>query len=280
MKTTMKLGEKIRFLRKQHGMSQEYLAEKLGVSFQAISKWETGLSLPDVALIPAIASFFCVTTDDLFDFDLYEINKKVDGIVDEWHELFVKENNPSNLEECEKLLRKALKEYPGNDVLLNCLMCTLPLPDKANEVIEIGRQIVGSTQSDVLRIDAYRLMAESYKSIGDYSMCKQCIEKIPEIYYSCLYIKAILLDGEERFEAANKEKCLSFEHLIKMLCVLSEHYENNGDKEKAILQLQIAINVIRAFEEDSPTEYTKSVYDDSMIEEIAKKINRFSDLKK
>ena len=56
----MNLGEKIKALRKKRGVSQEYLADRLGISFQAVSKWETGTTLPDVTLIPAIASFFGV----------------------------------------------------------------------------------------------------------------------------------------------------------------------------------------------------------------------------
>ncbi|MBQ4113237.1 MAG: helix-turn-helix transcriptional regulator, partial [Clostridia bacterium] len=54
----MKLGEKIKTLRKQKNISQEVLAQYLGVTFQAVSKWENGTTMPDVATIPAIASFF------------------------------------------------------------------------------------------------------------------------------------------------------------------------------------------------------------------------------
>ncbi|MEG2303694.1 MAG: helix-turn-helix transcriptional regulator, partial [Niameybacter sp.] len=66
------LGEKIKALRKQKNISQETLANYLGLSFQAVSKWENALAMPDVTLIPAIASFFGVSIDDLFDFNLYE----------------------------------------------------------------------------------------------------------------------------------------------------------------------------------------------------------------
>ena len=51
------LGNKIRELRRSRDISQETLANHLGVSFQAVSKWETGATLPDVTLVPAIASF-------------------------------------------------------------------------------------------------------------------------------------------------------------------------------------------------------------------------------
>ena len=74
----IKLGEKIKALRKGNNLSQEVFANYLGVSFQAVSKWETGNTMPDVTMIPAIASFFGVSTDELFDFNLFEIEKQGD----------------------------------------------------------------------------------------------------------------------------------------------------------------------------------------------------------
>ncbi|MBE6108055.1 MAG: helix-turn-helix domain-containing protein [Erysipelotrichaceae bacterium] len=63
----MKIGEKIKTLRKKKGYSQSDLAEKLHVSAQAISKWETNQSYPDLELIPEIASLFGIMIDDLFE---------------------------------------------------------------------------------------------------------------------------------------------------------------------------------------------------------------------
>ena len=76
----IKLGEKIKSLRKQKNISQEVFAGYLGVSFQAVSKWENGNTMPDVTMIPAIASFFGVSTDELFDFNLIEMEKQVEAI--------------------------------------------------------------------------------------------------------------------------------------------------------------------------------------------------------
>ena len=116
----IKLGEKIKSLRKQKNISQEVLAGYLGVSFQAVSKWENGSTMPDVIMIPAIASFFGVSTDELFDFNLYEIEKKVDDIVTEHGKYW-----DTDKAKAEQILREGLKNYPGNDVLLDCLMCVL-----------------------------------------------------------------------------------------------------------------------------------------------------------
>lgn len=63
----MELGKKIRQFRFKAGLTQEQLAEKMGVVPQSVSKWETGAAMPDIALLPLIAETFGVTIDDLFD---------------------------------------------------------------------------------------------------------------------------------------------------------------------------------------------------------------------
>jgi len=61
----MTLAEKLKFLRKQAGMSQEQLAEKLSVSRQAVTKWETDAGIPDIENIMAISALFDISIDEL-----------------------------------------------------------------------------------------------------------------------------------------------------------------------------------------------------------------------
>lgn len=83
----MKLSDKIVRLRKSNGMSQEELADKLGVSRQAISRWEMGTAMPDATNILQLSRLFQVTTDYLLndeyqsDNDLPKVKEvKTDGI--------------------------------------------------------------------------------------------------------------------------------------------------------------------------------------------------------
>ena len=62
----IQVGQNIRFLRHKRKVSQEDLAETMGVTVQAISKWETGKANPDLALLPKLAEYFGVTIDYLF----------------------------------------------------------------------------------------------------------------------------------------------------------------------------------------------------------------------
>ena len=60
----MKMGEMIRTLRRKTGKTQETLAEALGMSTQAVSRWESGGGYPDVEMIPRIANYFHVSIDE------------------------------------------------------------------------------------------------------------------------------------------------------------------------------------------------------------------------
>ena len=59
------IGERIKYHRKRLGMTQEQLAERIGVSAQAVSKWENNLSCPDISILPELAALFGITVDEL-----------------------------------------------------------------------------------------------------------------------------------------------------------------------------------------------------------------------
>ncbi|MDE5984439.1 MAG: helix-turn-helix domain-containing protein [Eubacterium sp.] len=66
----MKFNENIRNLRKEKGLSQEHLAEKLGVTRQTISKWENGAAMPNLKKLTEIADFFNVSMDTILGMEI------------------------------------------------------------------------------------------------------------------------------------------------------------------------------------------------------------------
>ncbi len=241
----MKLGEKIKSLRKQKNISQEVFAGYLGVSFQAVSKWETGTTMPDVALIPAIASFFGVSTDELFDFNLFETEKQVDEICHEARKY--RSTDPAR---SESILRDGLQRFPGNDVILNNLLYTLDFQTRAGEVISLCKTLIESTKDDAVKYDACRILATCYRENGQVDLVKPTLEMVPEIYFTKLELIASLLDGEDSYEAAQKQKNISAEDLIDMLIVTGKRLKERGEDEKAASQFRIAQKVMEAFRED------------------------------
>lgn len=73
----MTFAEKLKFIRKQAGMSQEQLAEKLGVSRQAITKWETDAGIPDIQNLMAISTLFDISIDEMLS-NKKGVNKKTE----------------------------------------------------------------------------------------------------------------------------------------------------------------------------------------------------------
>ena len=75
-----RLGENIALYRRTAGLTQELLADRLGVSAQAVSKWERQISCPDIALLPAMADLFGVTIDELFLTEDPDAESRIDAL--------------------------------------------------------------------------------------------------------------------------------------------------------------------------------------------------------
>lgn len=78
----IELGNKIKQLRLQKGITQDTLAKVLNVSFQTISKWENNISMPDIQLLPEIAVYFGCTIDDLFDLSEQTQFERIENMLD------------------------------------------------------------------------------------------------------------------------------------------------------------------------------------------------------
>ena len=104
------IGMRIKTLRKQKDMTQEKLAEYLGVSFQAVSKWETGAASPDLAMIVPLARLLEVSTDALFGLE----EKTEDAKEKELGELLTESWKTGDLEKRFEIAKTAVREYPGN----------------------------------------------------------------------------------------------------------------------------------------------------------------------
>ena len=115
--SNLKIGEKIRAKRRERDLTQEELANILGVSKAAVSKWENEESYPDITLLPQIAQLFHITMDELFN---YTLEYKPLVIVNEYHfGLSLDDFDKSILnhgiaKECEVCQKR---EYLGGDVI-------------------------------------------------------------------------------------------------------------------------------------------------------------------
>ena len=78
----MELGKKIRQLRYKAGLTQEQLADKLGIGPQSISKWENAASMPDITTLPLLAETFGISIDELFDLSSEQRLNRIENSLD------------------------------------------------------------------------------------------------------------------------------------------------------------------------------------------------------
>lgn len=208
----MNIGDKIRALRRAKKLTQEQLAEYLNISAQAVSKWETGLSGPDIDMLPRLAVFFGVTVDELLDFDRHKIDREVDALVAESVPL---RQDP---ERAEAFYRKALEKYPNNEVLLNCLLMVIP-DNRAEEKIRIGERLLDCTADDEIRYDVCRLLARTCHAIGENTMAEHYLAKLPELYFLKTEVTASIRAGEPQLAEIRKTENVCFHILTEMLAL-------------------------------------------------------------
>lgn len=102
----MELGNKIRMLRLRAGLTQEVLAEEMGVSFQTISKWENSVCAPDISMLPKLSVYFGVTIDEMFDLTTEQRLHRIEKMLDMEREL-----PNSTFAEVEEFLAGLLETY-------------------------------------------------------------------------------------------------------------------------------------------------------------------------
>lgn len=83
----LELGKKIKQLRFKAGLTQEQLAEKLGIGAQSVSKWENAVAMPDITALPRLAEIFGVSIDDLFDLTTEQRLNRIENRMDLENEL-------------------------------------------------------------------------------------------------------------------------------------------------------------------------------------------------
>lgn len=106
----MSFGDKIKTLRRKSNYTQEKLAELLSISPQAVSRWETDVTMPDISLLPPIANLFGVSTDYLLGMDSYQKDLRKAEFDKAFFEYWKHDDKENNYQ----IALKAASEYPGN----------------------------------------------------------------------------------------------------------------------------------------------------------------------
>lgn len=201
----LNIGKMLRRLRRERELTQEEMAGHLGISFQAISKWERGEGYPDITLLPLLANYFSVSVDYLLDMNGIAERERYDDINSRWMENRAAGRHEDNVE----LMRGALREYPNDPLMLVQLSASLErlagAAESEKERRELLRQSV-EVQERILRCcddcevrgaTMYNICF-SYEKLGEHDRAVEQAKKLPNLYKARENALAALLQGEEK----------------------------------------------------------------------------------
>lgn len=263
----LKIGEKIKELRKAQDVTQEKLADYLNISYQAVSKWENGLALPDVTLIPALAIFFGVSADYLLDIDTENTDKIIENVLVEVFRL----KHIAKAKEGITLIEKTLRSYPNNHKLLaewvdlkvhtfetNCEKkeWLKQIEDKANIVLN-------DSNDDFIRYKAKLALTFAYSFCGERVKVKKLCDTFPDEPYSKMDMYSMTARPQERVKYKRGCICCDLQKLLIDILSIAKHYYCFADPKDATPVCDIALNIINSIgNEGFLVNYSAEAYSD------------------
>ncbi len=152
----MEIGKKIKQLRLNKGVTQEALANALGVTYQAVSRWENETTMPDISLLPQISVFFGVSIDELFEFTEESQYERIENMLNEKSIL-----SDSEFENAKYFLEKQLSRECENVNTIKLLAWLYAHRSKSSEIqaVEYAKKALNlgdtsKSMNNILR-DAY-----------------------------------------------------------------------------------------------------------------------------
>lgn len=204
----LKIGENLKKFRLNRELTQEQLADILGVSAQAVSRWENNTTYPDITLLPIIASYFEITIDELMGMENFKNQENI-------KELLAKiDKNAGNGQIYDNilLLRDAVKTYPTNYQLMFRLVNQLTFcqykdgrgldEDETNalnrEAVEVGNRILSRcTDSEIINRTIQQL-CYIYSRLGETKKAIEYAKKLPDIGACSTVILGDIYEGEQQ----------------------------------------------------------------------------------
>ena len=218
----MKISENIRNARRRQDLTQEQLAEYLNLSVSAVSQWETGKTMPDIALLPALTQMLGVSADELLGIDAEHTKQAVDAYESESARLWRQGDVAGVL--C--LWREAAQRYPKDynclrnlaDALLHTLYCgafAASHADNAEECAALCERILRDCtdpeiRSSVLQTAVY-LYTNPNAPVADEQKAAAYASMQPSLYHS-----RELLTADAYFTEEGRERALVTRHQLTL----------------------------------------------------------------
>lgn len=190
---TIKIGAIIKKLRTENNITQDTLANAIGVTPQAISRWEAEGGYPDIELLPAIADFFSVSTDELLGYKLSEREQKLAYIKKEIERLA----EIGSIEERVTYARNAYARYPNDcEVRDNLAVCLYHVWQENHdetlfgEIESLLKSVADECKDEDTRYDAINTLIMLYGEVKQSEKAKEWVNRLTPMKYCREFAKS------------------------------------------------------------------------------------------
>lgn len=256
----LKTGEIIRGLRKSKNITQEKLAEVLGLSTAAISKWESGITYPDIQIFPILARYFHVSIDFLMGFSSTISQDEREQIYREIADLIKDGSYDQAIESWSYYIRQYV-----NDLTLKYNLANIMASNMAS-MTEKGSQFINSIiyklirtyeqclESDDLTIKqgAYYQIGNLYIALQNYDEAQKALSQIPaqKVNPHLLLNMISVNKGDYLSSQKNIQSDIlkAINEILGELSLLVSIYQNGQERDKTIQLFRLQLNFLNAFE--------------------------------
>lgn len=241
------IGKIIKELRTKRGLSQEKLAEYLGIAPQSVSKWERAEGYPDITILIPLAEFFGVSLDVLMGRDTEQKELKIQRILARLEHNRHAGDHAAN----KQLATEAYGEFPLDFRIVRWyILSLLDIEDihvNKTEIEKLCRYILGECTEDSIRYDTIGFLMELYSRCGEYERAMSYTQMLPDMQM-CQEFAACMMypENDERdFHASATFIEGAMERVIWLACRIA-HYRPSLTRAERIQILEQTCAVVRA----------------------------------
>ena len=195
----MYLSANLKKYRIMKELTQEDVAEYLGITPQSVSKWERGESYPDITLLPALANIFETSVDLLLGMDTIRADETRRNI----HKTAVEYQQSGDYAMAEKTYREALLSYPNDPGMLLGLAGVLALKGSTAEAIELTEKGLPLSENEKQKATMRAVLCFLYLKAGSEDKANRLASQLPHMRESREVIQPLIREGMD--EAAIDE---------------------------------------------------------------------------
>ncbi len=229
----MSIGSTIKRLRREKDITQEQLAEYLGITSRAISQWECGRTAPDISQIPALCHIFDVSSDVLLGIDIEKNNEEIKKYLDTARNLC----HQGKWEDYTAILREANKKFPRDYKIMQTLADAIVSEysrkgiKEYDEVFDLCNRILAECTDSNIRYEAIETLAIAYDYAGKKDEMLKLADEMPRAHFSYEKFMMYRWQGDADFE--KRQSYISY-LICQLISVIGRACGHRHDDDKMI----------------------------------------------